>query len=151
MAATDTLPWAYWVAFCKCRIPSKSSWELLAYHGTYCKKLAAFYLALSELDKEKTDAAYHDLIDWLSKTEEVIGQFFDFYIFKPRKLDILKRIVEEWANEGTNQNTLQMRCMPHPYPMQTSNHRNHRNRKWYKIRYDDCKPWNAADSRLTWY
>lgn len=60
-----------------------------------CKKLAAFYLALSELDKEKTDAAYHDLIDWLSKTEEVIGQFFDFYIFKARKLDILKRIVEE--------------------------------------------------------
>lgn len=69
----------------------KKSWELFSYHGTYCKKLAAFYLAVSELDKEKTDAAYNDLIDWLSKTEEIIGQFFDFYIFKVRKLDVVMR------------------------------------------------------------
>jgi hypothetical protein len=69
----------------------KKSWELLSYHGTYCKKLAAFYLAVSERDKEKTDAAYNDLIDWLSKAEEVIGQFFDFYLFKARKLDVVRR------------------------------------------------------------
>jgi len=66
----------------------KKSWELISYHGTYCKKLADFYLAISELNKEKRDAAYSDLIDWLSETEDVIGQFFDFYIFKNRRLDV---------------------------------------------------------------
>ena len=75
----------------------KKSWELLSYHGTYCKKLAAFYLAVSELDNEKTEAAYNDLLHWLSEVEAVIGQFFDLYLFKRRKLDVVKRIMKNTA------------------------------------------------------
>jgi len=67
----------------------KKSWELLSYHGTYCKKLAAFYLAVSELDKERIDKTYGELMNWLWESEEVIGQFLDIYLLKNRRLDIV--------------------------------------------------------------
>ena len=49
----------------------------------------SYYFSTKEIGKEKIDLAYSDLIDWLSGVETVIGQFFDFFIFKNRRLDVV--------------------------------------------------------------
>lgn len=74
----------------------KKSWELLLYHGEYCKKYADLYYYMSALDIGKSDEAYDELMNWFSHNEDKFAQFFDFYVFT-RRLNSVRYRAKEYA------------------------------------------------------
>jgi len=79
----------------------RKSWEMLKLHGTYCKKYAELYYAHSVLDIEKGEQLFAGILDWLSKTEDEIGQHFDMYVFARRMRTVMygvQALVEKKKN-----------------------------------------------------
>lgn len=74
----------------------RKSWELLHYHGTFCKKFAELYYQMSVLDVEKSDEVYDDMMNWLSENEDAFAQHFDLCIFARRNA-IVRRQAKEYA------------------------------------------------------
>ena len=65
------------------------SWNILTYHGEYCKRLSAIYVALSLNDTESANKHFADIIDYLSKVEEFIHPYFDLVLFHQRTKQII--------------------------------------------------------------
>ena len=75
---------------------------MLKLHGTYCKKYAELYYAHSVLDIEKGEELFADILDWFSKAEDEIGQYFDMYIFARRMRTVMygiQAIAEQKKNK----------------------------------------------------
>jgi len=68
----------------------KESWDILYYHGEYCKWLSGIYIALTRNDIEGAERILADMIDYLSEVEEVIHPFFDLVLFIQRTKQLIQ-------------------------------------------------------------
>ncbi len=67
----------------------RESWKILAYHGEYCKRLSAIYVALSREDFDKANALLDEIMDYLSEVEPEIHPYFDLVLFKKRTQQVI--------------------------------------------------------------
>ena len=73
----------------------KKSWEILRFHGDYCKKLADLYVTMAERGAQDAEKKLEDMVDWLSRLEDEFAPQFDLFLFQRRMrqyLDKLKAI-----------------------------------------------------------
>lgn len=68
----------------------RESWSILSYHGEYCKRLSALYVALSKKDIDGAKAILGDMIDYLSRVEPAIHPYFDLVLFEQRTKQIIE-------------------------------------------------------------
>ena len=67
----------------------KESWRILTYHGNYCKGISKIYFALSRDDVDAANAAFAQLMDYLSEVEPEIELYFDLCLFHQRTRQII--------------------------------------------------------------
>ncbi len=71
------------------------SWHLLEIHGEYCKRLADFYLALTEGNTDLATERKETMIDWLSHLEDEIHPQFDLVLFEQCLRQTVKRYLKK--------------------------------------------------------
>jgi hypothetical protein len=65
------------------------SWRILTYHGEYCKRLSAIYVALSKDDATTAGKLLDEMMDYLSEIEPEIELYFDLVLFKQRTSQLI--------------------------------------------------------------
>lgn len=65
------------------------SWDLLRYHGEYCKYLSDIYVALSKNDVSLARSRFSDCIRYLSEIEDAIHYYFDLVLFHQRTSQLI--------------------------------------------------------------
>lgn len=65
------------------------SWRILTYHGEYCKRLSAIYVALSKDDATTAVKLLDEMMDYLSEIEPEIELYFDLVLFKQRTSQLI--------------------------------------------------------------
>lgn len=68
----------------------RKSWELLSYHGEYCKWISKIYVALTKNQIDEANRILDAMIDYLSEVEEVIHPHFDLVLFIQRTRQIIQ-------------------------------------------------------------
>ena len=67
----------------------RESWNILTYHGNYCKGVSKIYFALSRNDVETAEKAFAELVDYLSEVELDIQLYFDLCLFCKRTKQVI--------------------------------------------------------------
>ena len=67
----------------------RRSWELLIFHGEYCKKLAELYITASEVSQDAAHDKLDAMMDWLSHKELDYELEFDMVLFRQRMHQVL--------------------------------------------------------------
>lgn len=62
----------------------QESYRILTYHAEYCVRLGDVMIAMAQGDREKANAIYDDLIDYLSGVEDEIQPYFDLCLCHQR-------------------------------------------------------------------
>ena len=70
----------------------RKSWEVLRFHGDYCKKLADLYVTMAESGTQAAGEKLESMVDWLSHMEDEFAPQFDLFLFQRRMRQYLKKL-----------------------------------------------------------